>query len=122
VLWAVTQSAGLWLLPAYLYFAAVSIALALVDLDTRTLPNRIVVPSLVVAPALLALASLGTGDWWALLWALVGGGALFLFYFILVLAYPQGMGFGDVKLAALVGLYLAYLGWGPLIVGAFGAF
>ena len=32
------------------------------------------------------------------------------------------MGFGDVKLAAVVGLYLGYLGWGQLVVGAFGAF
>lgn len=122
VLWAALQPAGLWLVPAYLYFAAVSVALALIDLDTRTLPNRIVVPSLIVAPVLLAVASLGTGDWWALLWAVVGGAALFAFYFILVLIYPKGMGFGDVKLAAPVGLYLAYLGWGSLIVGAFAAF
>ncbi len=122
VLWAAAQPAGLWLLPAYLCFASVSIALALIDLDTRTLPNRIVVPSLLVVPVLLAVASLGTGDWWALLWSFVGAAALFAFYFALVLVYPQGMGFGDVKLAALIGLVLGYLGWGPLIVGAFAAF
>lgn len=120
--WAAVQPAGFWLLPAYLYFTAVSIALALIDLDTRTLPNRIVVPSLLIAPVLLAAASVGTGDWWSLLWAVVGGAALFTFYLVLVVAYPKGMGFGDVKLAALVGLYLGYLGWGPLIVGAFAAF
>lgn len=120
--WTSTQSAGLWLAPAYLYFAAVSVALALIDLDTGKLPNRIVLPSLLVAPVLLAMESFVSGDWWPLLWAIVGGVALFTFYFILVLIYPKGMGFGDVKLAALVGIMLGYLGWGSLIVGAFAAF
>ncbi len=121
-LWSAIQPAGFWLLPAYLYFAAVSIALALIDLDTRTLPNRIVVPSIAILGVLLAVTSFGTGDWFSLLWACVGGAALFAFYLVLVLIYPRGMGFGDVKLAAIVGLALGYLGWGSLIVGAFAAF
>lgn len=120
--WSAFQPAGFWLLAPFLYLAAVSVALALIDLDTKTLPNRIVLPSLVVAPILLAVTSLGAGEWWPLLWALVGGAALFVFYLVLALVYPSGMGFGDVKLAALLGLYLGYLGWGPVIVGAFAAF
>src|SRR5690606_38907453 len=58
--WASFQPAGFWLLAPFLYLAAVSVALALIDLDTKTLPNRIVLTSLVVAPVLLAVASLGT--------------------------------------------------------------
>lgn len=122
VLWAGYLAHNLWSAPAYLFFAAVSIALALIDLDTKTLPNRIILPALLIGPVLLAVASFGSGDWWALLWALVGGAALFVFYLVLALIYPAGMGFGDVKLAGVVGLFLAYLGWGPLIVGAFAAF
>lgn len=122
VLWASNRPAYLWLLPAYLYFAAVTIALSMIDIDTKKLPNRIVLPSLVAMPILLVVGSLGSGDWWSLLWALAGGAALFIFYFTLVMIYPAGMGFGDVKLAALVGLALTYLGWGSLIVGAFAAF
>ena len=45
-----------------------------------------------------------------------------LFYFILALVKPGGMGMGDVKLAAVLGLYLGFLGWGNLLVGAFAAF
>lgn len=120
--WAGVFADNLWLAPAYLYFAAITVALALIDLDTKTLPNSIVVPSFIVGPILLAAASLGSGDWFALLWAVVGGAALFTFYLILALIYPAGMGFGDVKLAGTIGLFLAYLGWGSLIVGAFAAF
>lgn len=121
-LWALMKPNGIWLAPAYLYFAAVTVALTLIDIDTHKLPNRIVVPSLAIVTALLALASVGSGDWWALLWAVVGGCALFIFYFIMVMLYPKGMGFGDVKLAGVVGLALGYLGGGALIVGAFAAF
>jgi leader peptidase (prepilin peptidase)/N-methyltransferase len=111
-----------WALPAYTYLAAIGVALALIDLDTHRLPNAIVLPSYPVLAALLALASWGTGDWPALLRALVGGVALWVGYFALCLAHPGGMGFGDVKLAGLLGAALAWLGWGPFAVGAFAAF
>ncbi len=120
--WQLPKPSGYWLLPTLLYFFAVSIALSMIDIDSRKLPNRIVIPSLVIVFALLALASLGNGDWWPLLWAAVGGAMLFVFYLLLALIYPAGMGFGDVKLAGLIGLILGFLGWGALIVGAFAAF
>jgi leader peptidase (prepilin peptidase)/N-methyltransferase len=113
---------GAWALAAYLYLAAVSVALAAIDLDLRKLPDRIVLPSIVVGIVLLAVATIGAGDWWMLARGLIGGAVLFAFYFAIVMVYPKGMGFGDVKLAALLGLYLGWLGWGNLIVGAFAAF
>ena len=116
------DTSAIWALPALLYLAAVSIALTLIDLDTHTLPNRIVLPSIGVGVVLLAIASVGTGEWMSLVTALLGGAALFAFYFIVALVSPRGMGMGDVKLAALLGLYLGWLGWGPLAVGAFAAF
>jgi leader peptidase (prepilin peptidase) / N-methyltransferase len=111
-----------FVLPALLYLAAISIALALIDIDTHTLPNRIVFPAYPVTVVLLAVASLVGNDWGDLLRAAIGGVALFAFYLALVLIYPSGMGLGDVKLAGVLGLYLGYLGWPALIVGAFSAF
>ena len=111
-----------WALPAYLYLAAISVALALIDLDVHRLPDAIVKPSYIVAVVLLAVASWGEADWPALLHAAIAGAALFAFYFVLVLVYPRGMGWGDVKLAGVLGLYLGWLGWGALVIGAFAAF
>jgi len=111
-----------WAVPAFAYLAAIGVALALIDLDTHRLPNAIVLPSYPVLALLLTVASWGSGDWPALLRAVIGGVALWVAYFAMALAYPSGMGFGDVKLAGLLGAALAWLGWGAFAVGSFGAF
>ena len=106
-------------LPAYLYLAAVGLALALIDLDHKRLPDALTLPSYPVGVALLGGAALAGSDSGSLLRALAGGAALFAFYFALCFAYPAGMGFGDVKLAGVLGLFTAWLGWGPWAVGLF---
>jgi leader peptidase (prepilin peptidase)/N-methyltransferase len=106
-------------LPAYLYLGAVGVALALIDLDTRRLPNSLTLPSYAVGGVLLGIAALVEGDPSAWLRGLGGMAALFAFYFLLAFLYPAGMGFGDVKLAGVLGLYLAYQSWGTLVVGGF---
>lgn len=111
-----------WALPAYLVFAGVAVALAFIDLDTHKLPNVIVLPTYPVLLVLLVVASALEGDWWALIRAVIAGATLWLFYFVLAVAWPGGMGFGDVKLAGVVGMLLGWLGWGAVVVGGFGAF
>lgn len=108
--------------PAYAYLAAIAVALTLIDLDVHRLPNAIVLPAYPVSAALLVLASWGADNWGALLRAVLGGVILWVFYFLLMVAKPGGMGFGDIKLAGILGAYLAWIGWGALVVGAFGAF
>jgi len=109
-------------LVALLYLMAISVALTLIDIATHTLPNAIVYPSGIVLAVLLVVASAADGDWSALGRAAIGALGSGALYLGLALAVPGGMGLGDVKLAVVLGLVLAYLGWGPLAVGAFGAF
>ena len=109
-------------LPAYLYLVAVGLALGLIDLDCKRLPNALTLPSYPVAGALLALAALLGSDSGSLPRALLGGAAMYAFYFALCFAYPAGMGFGDVKLAGVLGMYTAWLGWGAWAVGMFSGF
>jgi leader peptidase (prepilin peptidase)/N-methyltransferase len=108
--------------PAFLTFAAVGLALALIDAQTHRLPDRLVLPSYPVLAALLAGASGLRADWWSFVRAIIGGAVLFSFFLLVVLAYPAGLGFGDVKFAGLVGGVLAYLSWSALILGVFAGF
>ncbi|MBO1750451.1 prepilin peptidase [Actinotalea sp. BY-33] len=116
------EAPGVWALPAFLYLAAVGLVLTVIDIDVHRLPDVIVLPSYGVTVVLLAVASWATGEWGSLLRAGIGGLILFLLYFLLLVVYPRGMGFGDVKLAGVLGLCLAWLGWGALVIGAFSAF
>lgn len=107
---------------ATLYFAVISVVLTAIDVRSHRLPNSIVLPAYPVTLGLLALACALGADGGDLLRAVVGMIGLGLFYLLLRLLSRQGMGGGDVKLAGVVGLYLGWFGWGPLVVGAVAAF
>ena len=82
-------------------FVACLIALAGIDFDHKLLPNKIVYP--MAAFGLVATLLVDMDD---LVENLIAGAGAFLFLFLAVLAYPRGMGMGDVKLAGAMGLYL----------------
>jgi leader peptidase (prepilin peptidase)/N-methyltransferase len=77
------------------------VPVTLIDLDHRIIPNKLMLVGAIVAPA-LALAT-APDD---LVEHLVAGVAAGGFFLLAVLAYPRGMGMGDVKLAAVLGLFL----------------
>jgi leader peptidase (prepilin peptidase)/N-methyltransferase len=120
---AVTARFGLTAaLPAYLYLAAVAVALAMIDLDVHRLPDSIVLPSYVVGGVLLAVAAVAGQDWSAAARGLIAMAVLWGGFFAVAFLYPGGMGFGDVKLAGLLGLFLGWLGWSSVLVGTFAGF
>jgi leader peptidase (prepilin peptidase)/N-methyltransferase len=84
-----------------LALVAVLVPVALIDLDERKIPNKITLPAGAVAIALgLAFAPSMVPE------QLIAGAAAAGFLLAFVLAYPKGMGMGDVKLAGVLGLYL----------------
>ncbi|MBV9823458.1 MAG: prepilin peptidase [Actinobacteria bacterium] len=109
----------LWAVPAFLYFAAMAIALSLIDAERHRLPDAIVLPSYPVLALGLTIAAVLTDAPAALVRALLGGLALFLCYSLLTWCEPSGMGPGEAKLAGLVGGMLSYLSYPTLLVGAF---
>jgi leader peptidase (prepilin peptidase)/N-methyltransferase len=119
---AVAAKFGLTLeLPAYLYLAAIAVALAAIDLDVQRLPDSIVLPSYAVAVLLLLPAAVFGAGWGAAARGLAAAAILYACYRCLAFI-PNGMGFGDVKLAPLLGFYLGWLGWSSVAVGVFAGF
>lgn len=108
-------AAGTIELVAYLYLAAISVVLAVIDLDVWKLPNSIVLPGYAVGAALLGAAGILRGDLVALALAAAGAGGAVLFFALLYAM--RGMALGDVKLAGVLGLFLGYLGPEQLVIG-----
>jgi leader peptidase (prepilin peptidase)/N-methyltransferase len=84
-----------------LAFVLVLVPVTFIDLDHRIIPNKITAPAAVVAIALVAAL-----DSDKLVEHLIAGAAAGGFLLVAALAYPAGMGMGDVKLAAVMGLFL----------------
>lgn len=104
VLWVATV-AVLWDDPTEvalgLVFVTTLLAVTLTDIDHRVIPNRILLVAAVVGVAIAAIGDPASLPERAIAAAAAGGGL-----FLVALAYPRGMGLGDVKLTALMGLYL----------------
>ncbi len=110
------------LLAGYLFFAGTTIALILTDLDHKRLPDRIVFTGTGLTIALFIGGSVLEGQTDQLPGAFAGGFAYLVLFFVLFMITPGGFGFGDVKLAFLLGFVMAYSGWSELVVGVFLAF
>ncbi|WP_308930317.1 A24 family peptidase [Arthrobacter sp. SLBN-112] len=104
-------------LPALILLAVLGVQLARVDIASHLLPNQLVLILLIFGTFLLAAPLIFGQQADGFVRALVGAVILFAVYLILALISPGGIGMGDVKLAAPVGLYLGYLGWSQLLYG-----
>lgn len=109
-----------WALPMWVFLAPVGTALAIIDFRTWLLPTRIIWPAYGVVVALGCLAAgatAGSGGWDDLLRAAIGSVIAFVMFYVLWFLPGGGMGFGDVRLSAVLGFVLGFLGWWQLGFG-----
>lgn len=100
-----------WVIVPYLVLFCSLTALSVIDLELLRLPDRIVVPTLLVSIPMIVVASIAVQDAAAIQRALIGCAVYFGFLFVFHLIFGnRGMGFGDVKMSAVLGLYLGWLG------------
>jgi leader peptidase (prepilin peptidase) / N-methyltransferase len=111
-----------WALPAYLVFFASLVAITFIDLEHYIIPNRVLYPTLFIAVPLLVLAAAAQGEWGNLGRALIGAAVAWVFFLVLHLVSPRGMGFGDVRLSFLLGLFLGWLDLRHVFLGVFFGF
>lgn len=111
-------------LAAFVVLGVLGTGMGYIDIRRHLLPDRFTVPALLSglvllgAAALLAAPDAATSYWRACACA----GGLLVLYLLLALVYPAGLGLGDVKLAASLGLYLGWLSWAAPVVGTVAAF
>lgn len=111
-----------WSLLLLVSLVPVSVALAVVDWRTRLLPTYLIKPAYGVAVVLVLVCFALTRDPGGPLGAVVGwaiaGGTFGVLWFV----HPRGLGYGDVRLAGVLGIALGYLGIGPLLIGVYAGF
>lgn len=106
-------------LPVWLYLGAAGALLAVVDARTRQLPAAIVNPCLLLVAATIASLTIVTSDWPGLTRAVAGWAAGGVLFGLMWLVAPASLGYGDARLAALLGMSLAWLSWTQLYLGLF---
>jgi leader peptidase (prepilin peptidase) / N-methyltransferase len=110
-----------WDLPAYLALFAGLLALSSIDIEFLLLPKRVVYPLTIMVALALLMAAAATSQWHALVVGLCSALAWLLVFFSLNLISPRLLGFGDVRLAPVLGLSLGWLGVGYVLLGFFAA-
>ena len=110
-------------LPAFCYLAAIAVTLGFIDARHRRLPDVLTLPSYPASIMLLGIAApfVPSGPS-LLLHALLGACAAGTFYLALSVISPAGMGWGDVKLSGVLGLYLGWAGASAFVAGLLGGF
>jgi leader peptidase (prepilin peptidase)/N-methyltransferase len=115
---AAARASSGWELAALAWLALIAVPLAFIDLAVQRLPDLLTVSAFVGTLVLLAAAEGTAHQPWPLVRAVIGAAALAGFYLALWLVFPDQLGLGDVKLAASIGLVLAWSSWSELFLGA----
>jgi leader peptidase (prepilin peptidase) / N-methyltransferase len=104
------DDAPVGVLAGFLLLFGMLVTVSVIDIELFRLPDRIVLPTLLASIVLVVAVSLLHDASDSIRFALAGAGIYFGFLLVAHLIYPRGMGFGDVKLAAVMGLYVGWLG------------
>lgn len=96
---------------ATLFLVVALVTLAMIDFRVYRIPDRINFPSMAIGFGLIVAVSVYQGFPEAIFGAMAGGASYAGVLFLAHVAYPRGMGWGDVKLAWLMGFYLGWAGW-----------
>ncbi len=110
-----------WALPAFLVLFAGLLALSVIDVERLILPKAIVWPLSLLVAGLLVVAAAATGEWHSLLVGVACAAAWFVLFYAMFAISPRLLGFGDVRLAPVLGLALGWLGWRYVLLGFFAA-
>ena len=105
-------------LPAVLFVAVAGLLLVPIDLAVQRLPDPVVAVAFAGAALLLLAATVATGNYGALLRAVLAAAAMSGGYLLLALLPGGHLGMGDVKLGAVLGLVLGWIGWPYVVLGA----
>jgi leader peptidase (prepilin peptidase)/N-methyltransferase len=98
------------------------VAISAVDLERLIIPNRILYPTLALVAPLLLVASGVDDRWGSFARGAIAGSIAFAGFLAIHIAVPKGMGFGDVRLAGLIGLATGWLGFGHAAVAFLAGF
>ena len=109
-------------LGAYCALGVGLVAASVIDARDGIVPRVIVFPTLAVVCGALVAASVADGQYRPLLDAAIGGAIAFCVFFALWWCFPRGIGYGDVRLAGLIGAALSWLGFKELYIGFLFAF
>lgn len=110
-----------WTLVSVLAFLAGLLALAIIDLEHLKLPKGVVYATLYAVAAILIVLTIATGQWHRLLIAAICAAGWFVLFLGLNAASPRYLGFGDVRLAPVLGLELGWFGVSYVLLGFFAA-
>jgi leader peptidase (prepilin peptidase)/N-methyltransferase len=111
-----------WTLLVIVPLVAPLVALAVIDWHTRLLPTYLIRRLYPAVIALVLVTFVITQVTGGLVGAALGFAVAFGWFYLMWFVYPKGLGFGDVRLAGVLGLALGYLGVGPLLIGVYAGF
>ncbi len=98
-----------WVVVPFLVLFSALLVVSVIDVEHFRIPDRIVFPALAISLPLIVVVSFVEDATRSITFALIGAATYFVLLFVAHLVYPAGMGFGDVKLALLMGLYLGWI-------------